>query len=61
MKELIKSICYGREDLLDVCEKIAYEFGSIDLAEELCEELAKTTKDFLERKANGEPFTYTNY
>ena len=57
----MKEICYGRDDILQAAENIAAEIGNPDIAEELCEKMAKAASDFVEHLEQGGTFHYTNY
>ena len=59
--ERAKEICYGREDLLAVAEKIATDAGDIDMAEDLVEELAKAAYQFVINVMSGKTYSVTNY
>ncbi len=54
-------ICYGREDLMRVAENIANEVGEIDIAEDLCEVMAKAAADFVNGLLSGGTYSYTPY
>lgn len=55
------SICYGRDDLLAVAESIANEVGNIDIAEDLCEHMAKAGAEYLKYLKEGGTYSYTQY
>lgn len=40
-------VCYGREDLLRVAEKMAEEFGNSDIDEELCGVMADAAAQYM--------------
>lgn len=42
-----KEVCYGRDDLLNVAEIMANEFGNSDVGEELCGVMADAAVNFL--------------
>ena len=53
------NICYGRDDLLAVAESIANEVGEPNIAEDLCEHMAKAGAEFLKYLNAGGTYTYT--
>lgn len=57
----IDNLCYGREDLMQVAERIATELGDIDIAEDLCDKMAHAAKDFATEIANGGTYSVTPY
>ena len=57
----IEQICYGRNDLLEVAEKMADEMGDINIAESLIEVMAKAAYDHLSKIKEGANYSYTNY
>ena len=59
--EELEQLCYGREDLMNVAEKIATELGDIDIAEDLCEKMAKAAYDFAVHVKNGGTYSVTKH
>ena len=65
MKEVIvvekdvEEICYGRNDLLEVAEKMAEEMGDIDIAESLIEEMANAAYKHLSQIKDGKIYSCT--
>lgn len=57
----VEDICYGRDDLLAVAEKMADEMGNIDIAESLVEVMASAACNHLKEIENGAAFSYTRY
>ena len=47
LKESFGDVCYGRDDLLEVAERIANEFGNPSVGEELCGVMADAAAQFL--------------
>lgn len=56
----VSSICYGRDDLLAVAEKMATEMGDVNIGEGLVEVMAKAAHTHLTAIANGKDYQYTN-
>lgn len=56
----VSSICYGRDDLLEVAEKMANEMGDVNIGESLVEVMAKAAHNHLSAIANGAEYQYTN-
>ena len=56
----IDAICYGRDDLLEVAEKMANEMGDVNIGESLVEVMAKAAHTHLSAIANGAEYQYTN-
>lgn len=56
-----EELCYGREDLMRVAESIATELGDIDIAEDLCDKMAKAAIDFIIDLKNGKTYSVTKY
>lgn len=54
-------LCYGREDLMRVAESIADEAGDINMAEQLCEEMASAAAKFVKRILGGGTYSFTPY
>ena len=54
-------LCYGRDDLMEVAESIANELGDIDIAEDLCNEMATAAVKFVKHLLNGGTFSFTRY
>ena len=57
----VDEICYGRDDLLAVAEKMAEEMGDIDIAESLIEEMANAAYKHLSQIKNGKICSCTKY
>lgn len=56
-----ESLCYGREDLMRVSEAIANELGDIDIAEDLCNEMATTAVNFVKHLQKGGTYSVIPY
>lgn len=56
----VDAICYGRDDLLAVAEKMATEMGDVNIGEGLVEVMAKAAHTHLSAIANGKDYQYTN-
>lgn len=46
-KRHTENVCYGREDLLQVAEQMAADFGNDSVGEELCGVLADAAYNYL--------------
>lgn len=57
----IWNICYGRDDLLKVAEKMATEMGDINISEDLVNEMATAAFKLLTKIDNGGTYSITNY
>ena len=56
-----EELCYGREDLMRVAERIANELGNIDIAEDLCNKMASSACEFIKYLQGGGTFSVTPY
>ena len=49
LKQRAEEVCYGREDLLQVAEVMANEYGNPSVGEELCGVMAEAAEKFLSK------------